>query len=66
MNDNYPVCPYCITELEYDELVENSYDGSRHESKWRGHCPICDKTFTWYEIYLFDRIEEFEEDTDIG
>lgn len=30
--DSTPVCPYCDTELEYDDLVDNNYDGSRHES----------------------------------
>lgn len=60
--DSTPVCPYCDTELEYDDLVDNNYDGSRHESIWEGHCPVCGKIFTWVEIYLFDRIANFEEE----
>ena len=66
MNDNHPICPYCIVEIEYEELLDNYEDGSRYNSEWRGKCPVCDKTFIWHEIYLFDRIENFEEEIDNG
>lgn len=64
MNDNRPICPYCIVEIEYEEALHNYEDGSHYESKWRGKCPSCGKNFVWHEIYLFDRIEELEEDND--
>lgn len=56
-----PTCPYCKRELEYSDIVDNSYDGARHESIWEGYCPVCSKVFTWTEIYLFDRIENLQE-----
>lgn len=66
MNDNRPICPHCIVEIEYEDMLDNYEDGSRYDSKWRGKCPVCDKTFIWHEIYLFDRIENFEEEVDNG
>jgi hypothetical protein len=64
--DNTPICPHCITELEYDDMIDNNYNGSHHDSKWVGHCHICNKKFVWHEVYLFDHIEEFEEEIDDG
>ena len=54
-------CPHCGVELYYDDEYNSSYDGSRYESYWRGHCPACGTEFKWKEIYLFDRVENFEE-----
>ena len=57
--NNTPTCPHCGTVLEHSFLVDTSYDGSRHEALCEGSCPVCDRIFTWTEIYLFDRIENF-------
>lgn len=65
MNTN-PVCPYCCTDIECDAMIDSNYEGSYHDSKWEGHCPICGKRFVWHEIYLFDRVEEFEEEINNG
>lgn len=56
-----PTCPHCKKELEYLDFIDNSYDGSQHESIWKGNCSVCGKVFTWTEIYLFDRIENLQE-----
>ena len=64
--DTSPICPHCLADIEYDDMIDNNYDGSHHDSKWVGHCPICGKKFVWHEIYLFDRIEDFEEEIDNG
>lgn len=65
MNIN-PICPHCLIDIEYDDLIDNSYGGSRQDSKWTGHCPFCGRKFVWNEVYLFDRIEEFEEEINNG
>lgn len=64
--NNTPTCPHCDAILEYGYIVDTNYDGSRHETLWEGYCPVCDRTFTWTEIYLFDRIENLEEEIDNG
>lgn len=62
MLDGTPICPHCIVEIEYDDMIDDSFDTSTYEVNWRGKCPICGKHFTWREIYRFARIENFEEE----
>jgi hypothetical protein len=62
MNDNQPVCPYCITEINYDEPIDEYFDSSTYEVTWRGICPCCSKAFRWKEFYHYSRMDEFEEE----
>ena len=66
MNDNCPTCPYCDTEITYDDLIHESYDTSTYDAYWRGTCPTCGKHFTWKEVYVFSRMDYFEEEKDNG
>lgn len=66
MNDNHPICPYCDTELNYDEVTDDSFDTSAYEVNWRGNCPICDRIFIWKEVYRYSHMEDLKEKTDNG
>lgn len=61
MNDELK-CPDCDFYLDYDDKLDDGFDGSFYSSLCEGHCPECGKKFRWKEIYKFDRIEEFEEE----
>lgn len=66
MNDNYPICPYCDTELNYDDLTDDFFDTSTYEVNWRGNCPICGRIFTWKEVYCYSHMENLKEEVDNG
>ena len=65
-NSRHPICPYCLVEVECEEMLGNYEYTTHYESKWRGKCPVCSVTFLWRETYLFDHIEEFKEEIDNG
>lgn len=60
MNE-YAVCPYCNTELHYDDLTYDSFDTSTYEANWRGSCPICERIFVWKEVYSYSYRENLVE-----
>lgn len=66
MNDDCPVCPHCITDINYDEQIDESFDTSTYEVSWRGTCPVCDRHFTWKEVYHYSHLDCFEEEFDDG
>ena len=43
-------CPYCDVELKLDELIDENEDNNFVG----GHCPKCDKMFTWKQ--RFERV----------
>lgn len=61
-----PICPYCITEIAYDDMTDESFDTSTYEVNWRGICPICGKRFAWTEIYRYSHLDNFKEEIDNG
>ena len=66
MDDNCPICPYCGVEINYDDMIDDYFDASTYEAFWQGHCPECERHFTWKEIYHYSRIDSFEEEIDNG
>ena len=60
MNDELK-CPDCGFYPDYDDKIDDEFDGSFYNSFWEGHCPECGKKFRWKEIYIFNGIEDFEE-----
>ena len=57
-----PTCPKCETALEYDDQLDSYYEGSSSSVQWRGGCPNCGTTYTWWENYELVSIEEMEEE----
>lgn len=60
MNDELK-CLACGSYLDYDDKIDDEFDGSFYSSLWEGHCPECDRKYRWKEIYKFNRVEDFEE-----
>lgn len=54
-------CPHCDVMLEFDDSLDSEYDGGKYIDTIIGHCPVCEKSFRWKEVYLYDRVEEVEE-----
>jgi uncharacterized protein with PIN domain len=46
-------CPYCNVELEIDDRVNIDIDEQYVESEMEGHCPECDRIYTWYDSYEY-------------
>ena len=66
MSDNWPICPHCVAEITYDEMVDESFDTSTYEVNLRGTCPVCGRLFTWKEVYRYSHMEDFKEEIDNG
>lgn len=66
MSDNWPICPHCLVEVTYDDMIDESFDTSTYEVSMRGTCPVCDRRFTWKEVYRYSHLDYFEEETDNG
>lgn len=64
MNDNCPICPYCVVVVDYGDITDESFDTSAYEVSWRGTCPVCGRHFTWKEIYDYSYMDCFEEEID--
>ena len=60
MNDELK-CLDCDSYIDYDDKIDDEFDGSFYNSLWEGHCPECDKRYRWKEIYKFNCVEDFEE-----
>lgn len=62
--DDWIKCPKCgcsdVSEL--DEINSAYEEGSRFESDWRGCCANCGTFYRWTEVYLFDRVQNIEEE----
>ena len=59
-------CPECgCTDVFGIEEIDSTYeDGSQFESTWRGQCARCGTYYRWTEVYLFDRVQNVEEEED--
>lgn len=55
-------CKVCGTELVDFEGIDSEYDATEHWQKVSAYCPCCKKRYSWYEIFVFDRIEGYEEE----
>lgn len=54
-------CFDCDCYLDYDEMVDEVFDGCFSTSTWIGSCPECGKKYKWKEHYKFNCFDELEE-----
>lgn len=65
-----PNCPECNVELDFDERLSEEIDIVRRVDDYfvkeicRGHCPNCNKRYTWNALYSFAHNEELESEDD--
>ena len=48
-------CPHCGEYIEEDDRIDISIDGEFVECKMVGHCPECERDYTWYELYQYKK-----------
>ena len=49
-------CTKCGCELETDDTIDISHEGSYIDCFVIGHCPKCNTNYQWTEYFEFDRI----------
>lgn len=59
-------CEGCDTYLEVDDCLDSECDGFVSTYKYVGHCPNCGTNYSWVEIYTWQGIEDFKEETNNG
>ena len=59
--EDFARCPYCGIKLDYDDTIDSDFYTGAYQDLVEGHCPKCQKTFKWLEIYQFNRVEEIQE-----
>ena len=57
-------CKVCGTELVNFEGINSEYTEEEHWEKVSAYCPCCKKRYSWWEVFVFDHIEDYEEDDD--
>ena len=50
-------CPYCGNkeDLFYGDLIESNYDSDTYYADWEIVCPVCERIFTYTEVYELKR-----------
>ena len=48
-------CPHCAEEIEVDDRIDINVDDDYVECKMVGHCPECERNYTWYEVYQYKK-----------
>ena len=61
MNYN-PDCPYCDTEIDFDEHIDFYDEGDEIFCVAIGHCSSCGRKYRWEDVYKLDRFQNLEED----
>ena len=58
-----PECKLCGTELEFDDTLDDypCMYLNKITVKQTGHCPKCNKSYIWNDIYQFNHYEDLEE-----
>lgn len=59
-------CPNCNTYLEVIDCYDSDLDGFVSTYYYIGQCPNCKKQFSWKEIYIWQGIENLEEEINNG
>jgi endogenous inhibitor of DNA gyrase (YacG/DUF329 family) len=54
-------CPNCGYEFYAQETLNTEWDVAYYDYVI-GTCPNCNKTYTWTEVYTFERVEDIQED----
>jgi len=49
--EDFARCPYCGIKLDYDDTIDSDFYTEAYQDLVEGHCPKCQKTFKWLEIY---------------
>lgn len=57
----FACCPECKQKLIEDETFESSIDPYETREFLCGHCPECNKYFTWQNVYVYSHYSELEE-----
>ena len=57
-------CKICGTEMVNFEGIDSQYDEQEQWERITAYCPHCKKRYAWWEVFVFDRIEDYEEDND--
>ena len=48
-------CPHCGEEIEEDDRVDISVDDDYVECELIGHCPECERKYSWFELYQYKK-----------
>ena len=48
-------CPHCGEEIEEDDRVDISIDDDYVECELIGHCPKCERKYSWFELYQYKK-----------
>ena len=55
-------CLKCGGELEFDDCLDEEFDGFRYRRVVYGHCEDCGTSHSWVEVYKFLENEELRID----
>lgn len=58
------ICPNCGREFYATDTIETEWYMGKYYDAVMGTCPNCEHHFTWTEVYVFDHIEDIEDDTE--
>jgi transcription elongation factor Elf1 len=52
-------CPHCNIEIKVEDMVHFDFDIGYVHCKMLGVCPECGRTYTWRELYKYEKSYEF-------
>ena len=52
-------CPHCNVEIEVEDRIDFDIENDFVECKMLGFCPECGRTYTWKELYKYDKSYDF-------
>lgn len=55
-------CLKCGGALEFDDVLDEEFDGLRYRRVVYGHCEDCGTSHSWVEVYKFLENEELRID----
>lgn len=56
------ICPNCGREFYATDTLDTEWCAGKYYDDVIGTCPDCEKTYTWTEVYVFDHIENIQEE----
>ena len=58
------ICPNCGREFYATNTIEIEWEMGKYYDTVIGICPNCEHKFFWTEVYVFDHIEDIEDNTE--
>jgi transcription elongation factor Elf1 len=52
-------CPHCNVELKIDDVIDIDVDEDYVNCKVIGYCPECDRLYSWYNHYKYEKSSDF-------